>query len=93
HIPKPSLTLLFHLDIESVKEVINKRTEAGEEADVYESNLELMGSITNNVARLATLPGFTLVKCNKEDGSRFTVDEIHEQVVTLTNEILNKKGE
>ncbi|MGL5714910.1 MAG: dTMP kinase [Paraclostridium sp.] len=101
-IPRPDITFLFNLDIDKVKDVLNKRKDShgkieeiaeqsgrGNDStpDIYESDLSFMNKIVNNIMRLGSIDGMTVINCNNSLGERYTVEEIHTILVEEVNKL------
>lgn len=91
-LPRPDLVFFIEMPIEKSLELARARTEykTGESKDIHEEDTEYMAKSYNNGLTLAKELGWNLIHCVDENNNIKSIEEIHEEIMKITQEFLNE---
>lgn len=82
---KPDATIFLHLPYTESIKAMNQRKE---KRDEHEANIEHLKNAEQSYLEIAKLHNYITVDCMKDDATRKTIEEIHEEVYTLVKKII-----
>lgn len=90
-LPRPDLVFFIEMPVEKSLELARARAEykTGESKDIHEEDTSYMEKSYNNGITLAKELGWNLIHCVDENNNLKTIEEIHEEIMTLVNEFLS----
>ena len=93
-LPKPDITIFLDMPVEYGKMLMAKRAnkiDGSDVKDIHESDTDYLKNSYNNAMFVAKKYNWHCVKCVNEQGIR-SVEDIHEEIYKLVNEILKNKA-
>lgn len=79
-LPAPNLVIYLDLPTQKAIDLIRHRAELGGSADIHETDEAYLAVCREAALEVASLEGWTVVSCLKEDGNLRSIEEIHEEV-------------
>ena len=91
-LPKPDLIFFIEMPVEKSMELARARAEykTGESKDIHEEDSSYMTTSYNNGLFLAKKLGWNIIHCVDENDNIKSIDAIHEEIMKITTEFLNK---
>ncbi|MGE5342730.1 MAG: dTMP kinase [Candidatus Omnitrophota bacterium] len=83
-IPKPTLSIFLHMQLEFVNHQLKTRTHCQNNEDIHENSLELQEKVEKEYLNLVEKnDDFKLIDCFNEMGSTLPPEKIHERIINL----------
>ena len=91
-LPRPDLIFFIEMPVEKSMELARARAEykTGESKDIHEEDSSYMTKSYNNGLFLAKKLGWNIIHCVDENNNIKSIDAIHEEIMKITKDFLNK---
>lgn len=87
-LPKPDMTIFLNMPFEISSRLMKERSQKAGEAqkDIHESDLEYLERTNKNAIEISKKLGWLEISCVNDKGNLKTVEEIHQEIISLLHQ-------